>query len=144
MKRITRREFTTLAAVEEVLGCEQPDFLQVDYSLDNREAEKRRLPLAAEVRAGVLTAVPFGRGRLFRAVRGEALPEWATEFAGTWAQFFLMYRWQTSGSRRSSPAPPIWRIWGIISAPCAVACPIRTSAGRWWPSSTVSSALPSS
>lgn len=80
------------AAVEAVLAREQPDFLQIDYSLDEREAEMRLLPLAAEVKAAVLTALPFGRGRLFRAVRGRALPEWAKEFdAGTWAQFFLKF-----------------------------------------------------
>ena len=79
------------AAVEAVLGREQPDFVQIDYSLDDREAEKRILPLAAEVKAGVLTALPFGRGRLFRAVRGQAIPDWATGFAGSWAQFFLKY-----------------------------------------------------
>ena len=54
------------AAVEAVLGREKPDFVQIDYSLDDRKAEKRILPLAAEVKAGVLTALPFGRGRLFR------------------------------------------------------------------------------
>ncbi len=43
------------AAVEAVLGRERPDFVQIDYSLDDREAEKRILPLAAEVKAGVLT-----------------------------------------------------------------------------------------
>ena len=48
-------------------------------------------PLAAEVRAGVLTALPFGRGRLFRAVRGKSLPDWSTDFAESWAQFFLKY-----------------------------------------------------
>jgi aryl-alcohol dehydrogenase-like predicted oxidoreductase len=79
------------AAVEAVLGRERPDFVQVDYSLDDREAEKRILPLAAEVKAGVLTALPFGRGRLFRAVRGQTIPDWATGFAGSWAQFFLKY-----------------------------------------------------
>ena len=78
-------------AVEAVLGRERPDFVQIDYSLDDREAEKRILPLAAEVKAGVLTALPFGRGRLFRAVRGQAVPEWAAGFAGSWAQFFLKY-----------------------------------------------------
>ena len=67
------------------------DFVQIDYSLDNREAEKRILPLAAEVRAGVLTALPFGNGRLFRAVHGKELPDWAQDFAGSWAQFFLKY-----------------------------------------------------
>jgi aryl-alcohol dehydrogenase-like predicted oxidoreductase len=79
------------AAVEAVLGRERPDFVQIDYSLDDREAEKRILPLAAEVKAGVLTALPFGRGRLFHAVRGQAVPDWAAGFAGSWAQFFLKY-----------------------------------------------------
>ncbi len=78
-------------AVEAVLQRERPDFVQVDYSIDDREAEKRILPLAAEVKAGVLTALPFGRGRLFRAVHGQAVPEWAAGFAGSWAQFFLKY-----------------------------------------------------
>jgi aryl-alcohol dehydrogenase-like predicted oxidoreductase len=77
--------------VEAVLGRDKPDFVQIDYSLDNREAEKRILPLAAEVKAGVLTALPFGRGRLFRAVRGKAIPDWAQSFAGSWAQFFLKF-----------------------------------------------------
>ena len=79
------------AAVEAVLAREKPDFVQIDYSLDDREAEKRILPLAGEVKAAVLTALPFGRGRLFRAVRGKALPDWASEFGGSWAQFFLKY-----------------------------------------------------
>lgn len=47
-------------AVEAVLRREKPDFVQIDYSLDNCEAEDRILPLAAEVGAGVLTALPFG------------------------------------------------------------------------------------
>jgi aryl-alcohol dehydrogenase-like predicted oxidoreductase len=74
-----------------VLGHEKPDFVQVDYSIDVRDAEKRILPLAADVKAGVLTALPFGRGRLFRVVRGQAIPDWASGFAGSWAQFFLKY-----------------------------------------------------
>ena len=78
-------------ALEAVLTRERPDFVQVDYSLDNREAEKRILPRAAEVKAGVLTALPLGRGRLFRAVRGKPVPAWAAAFAGSWAQFFLKY-----------------------------------------------------
>jgi len=78
-------------AVETVLARERPDFVQIDYSLEDREAEERILPLAAEVKAGVLTALPFGRGRLFRAVRGRAVPDWARGFAGSWAQFFLKY-----------------------------------------------------
>ena len=43
------------------------------------------------MKCGVLTALPFGRGRLFRAVHGKELPDWAKAFAGSWAQFFLKY-----------------------------------------------------
>jgi aryl-alcohol dehydrogenase-like predicted oxidoreductase len=78
-------------AVEAVLRREKPDFVQIDYSLDVREAEKRILPLAADVKAGVVTAIPFGNRRLFRAVRGQTIPDWASGFAGSWAQFFLKY-----------------------------------------------------
>jgi aryl-alcohol dehydrogenase-like predicted oxidoreductase len=78
-------------AVEAVLEREKPDFVQIDYSLDNREAEKTIVPLAAKIGAGVLTAVPYGNGRLFRAVHGKELPEWARVFANSWAQFFLKY-----------------------------------------------------
>ncbi len=88
---ITSTYHGDFAAIVAVLGREKPDFVQIDYSLDDREAEVRILPLAAEVKAGVLTALPFGRGRLFSAVRGKAIPDWAKEFAGSWAQFFLKF-----------------------------------------------------
>ncbi len=78
-------------AVEAVLEREKPDFVQIDYSLDNRGAEKTILPLAAEIRAGVLTALPYGNGRLFKVVHGKELPEWARVFANSWGQFFLKY-----------------------------------------------------
>jgi aryl-alcohol dehydrogenase-like predicted oxidoreductase len=79
------------AAVEAVLKREKPDFVQIDYSIDDREVERRILPSAAEVQAAVLTAQPLGRGQLFRVVRGQALPDWAKDFANSWAQFFLKY-----------------------------------------------------
>ncbi len=88
---ITSTRHEQFAAIEAVLLREKPDFVQIDYSLDDREAEKRILPLAAEVKAGVLTALPFGRARLFHAVRGKELPDWARGFADSWAQFFLKY-----------------------------------------------------
>jgi aryl-alcohol dehydrogenase-like predicted oxidoreductase len=77
--------------VEAVLERERPDFVQIDYSLDNRGAEKAILPLAAEIGAGVLTALPYGNGRLFKAVHGKELPDWARVFANSWGQFFLKY-----------------------------------------------------
>jgi len=79
-------------AVEAVLRRHKPDFLQVNYSLADRVAEKRVIPAAAEVGAAVLTDLPFARNRLFGAVRGQKLPEWAGDFEATsWAQFFLKY-----------------------------------------------------
>jgi aryl-alcohol dehydrogenase-like predicted oxidoreductase len=79
-------------AAEAVLRKEKPDFFQVDYSLADREAEKRLLPAAADVGAAVLTALPFGRSSVFAAVRGKSVPEWAREFdATTWPQFFLKF-----------------------------------------------------
>ncbi|WP_291572837.1 aldo/keto reductase [Bradyrhizobium sp.] len=79
-------------AAEAILRTEKPDFFQVDYSLGDREAEKRLLPAAAEVGAAVLTALPFGRSSVFAAVRGKSVPEWAREFdATTWPQFFLKF-----------------------------------------------------
>lgn len=79
-------------AVEAVLARERPDFIEIDYSVDNREVEARLLPLAAERGAAVLIALPFGRARLFRAVRGKSLPAWAQDFgANSWAQFFLKF-----------------------------------------------------
>jgi aryl-alcohol dehydrogenase-like predicted oxidoreductase len=88
---ITSTYHSDFDAVEAVLGRERPDFVQIDYSLDERTVEARILPLATDVGAGVLTALPFGRGRLFRAVRGKTIPEWANRFADSWAQFFLKY-----------------------------------------------------
>src|SRR5436190_1080062 len=78
-------------AVEAVLERERPDFVQIDYSLDNRRAEKAILPLAAEIRAGVLTALPYGNGRLFRVVHGKELPYRGGMFVTSWAQVFLKY-----------------------------------------------------
>jgi aryl-alcohol dehydrogenase-like predicted oxidoreductase len=88
---ITSTYHNDFDAVASVLARERPDFVQIDYSIDNRLGERRILPLAADTGAAVLTALPFGRARLFRAVRGKSVPEWATPFAGSWAQFFLKF-----------------------------------------------------
>jgi aryl-alcohol dehydrogenase-like predicted oxidoreductase len=80
------------AAAESISRREKPDFLQIDYSIEDREAEKRLLPMAADIGIAVLTALPFGRGRIFRAVRQRSLPDWAHEFgAASWGQFFIKY-----------------------------------------------------
>lgn len=78
--------------MEAVLKKEKLDFVQVDYSIENRTAADRILPLAQERGIAVLINLPFGRGRLFGSVRGKPLPGWTAEFdCGSWAQFFLKY-----------------------------------------------------
>ncbi len=89
---ITNSNPATYDALAEVVRREKPDFLQVAYSLADRQAEAKLLPAAAEAGTAVLTALPFGRGKLFSAVRGKPLPALATEIGATsWAQFFLKY-----------------------------------------------------
>ena len=79
-------------AAEAVIAKQKPDFFQVDYSLADRDAERRLLPAARDAGAAVLTALPFGRSSVFRAVRGKSVPEWARDFdATTWPQFFLKF-----------------------------------------------------
>ncbi|MGH7319443.1 MAG: aldo/keto reductase [Candidatus Rokuibacteriota bacterium] len=78
--------------LERIMRSEPLDFLQVNYSLAEREAERRVLPLARDRGMAVLVNRPFQEGELFRKVRGQSLPSWAAEFDGeTWAQFFLKW-----------------------------------------------------
>jgi aryl-alcohol dehydrogenase-like predicted oxidoreductase len=80
------------ADFEQTMRRESLDFIQVDYALDNRGAGERILPLAADRGMAVMVNLPFGRGRLFEAVRGKALPAWAADFdCASWPQFFLKY-----------------------------------------------------
>jgi len=77
---------------EQTMKKETLDFIQVDYALDNRDAGERIIPLAGDRGMAVMINLPFGRGRLFNAVQGKKLPEWASEFdCQSWAQFFLKY-----------------------------------------------------
>jgi aryl-alcohol dehydrogenase-like predicted oxidoreductase len=78
--------------MERVMTRHELDFIQVDYSLGNRNASERLLPLAQDRGIAVLVNLPFGRGRLFNAVGNRPLPEWADEIDATsWAQVFLKY-----------------------------------------------------
>jgi aryl-alcohol dehydrogenase-like predicted oxidoreductase len=68
------------------------DFIQVDYSIANRDAAATLLPLAAERKVAVLINLPFGRSSLFREAAGRALPPWAADIdVHSWAQYFLKY-----------------------------------------------------
>jgi aryl-alcohol dehydrogenase-like predicted oxidoreductase len=68
------------------------DFIQVNYSLADREAAEEILPLAFNKGIAVLVNIPLARGQLFKAVGDRPLPEWAIEFGcQSWAQIFLKY-----------------------------------------------------
>ncbi|MEL6063553.1 MULTISPECIES: aldo/keto reductase [unclassified Methylobacterium] len=81
-----------LDALEAVMKRETLDFIQVNYAIDNRAAAGRVIPLAADRGMAVMTNVPFGRDRLFKAVQGKAMPPVAQDLGCTsWPQFFLKY-----------------------------------------------------
>jgi diketogulonate reductase-like aldo/keto reductase len=78
--------------LERVLRDERLDFVQLNYSLGEREAEQRLLPLARDRGVAVLVNRPFSEGGLFARVRSRPLPDWAAA-AGceSWAQLFLKW-----------------------------------------------------
>jgi aryl-alcohol dehydrogenase-like predicted oxidoreductase len=80
------------SAAEAIIRRTKPDFLEIDYAIDNREAENRVLPAAMEAGTAVIVALPFGRGQLFRRALGKTLPDWAADFdCASWGQFFLKF-----------------------------------------------------
>ena len=89
---ITHYTASAYAEVARLLRKEKLDFVQINYSLQEREAEDAILPLAAERGVAVIVNRPFGGGGLFGRVRGRELPAWAAEFdCHSWAQFFLKW-----------------------------------------------------
>jgi diketogulonate reductase-like aldo/keto reductase len=80
------------AEVARVLQKHSVDFVQINYSLMEREADARVFPVAKERKVAVIVNRPFGRGNLFERARGKALPDWAAEIdCSSWAQFFLKW-----------------------------------------------------
>lgn len=89
---ITHYNSSAYSEVAKLLRTEQVDFLQINYSLGEREAEKEILPLAQERGVAVLINRPFGGGDLFSRVRQKPLPDWAGEFdCRSWPQFLLKW-----------------------------------------------------
>jgi len=89
---VTHYTASAYPELERVLRREKLDFLQVNYSLAEREAEERILPLARERGVAVLVNRPFGGGEALKRALGKPLPAWAAEFDCTsWAQFFLKF-----------------------------------------------------
>lgn len=85
----TPSAFDELAAI---IRAEPIDFLQIPYSIVNRQAERMLFPLVRERKVALITHRNFEVGGLFRRVRGVKLPGWAADFdCSSWGQFFLKF-----------------------------------------------------
>jgi diketogulonate reductase-like aldo/keto reductase len=89
---ITHYTASAYGEVERTLKAAPYDFLQINYSLAEREAEQRLLPFAAERKVNVIINRPFAGSALFRRTKGKTLPPWAAELGiASWAQYFLKW-----------------------------------------------------
>ena len=89
---ITYSEDIGFAEVERVMRAQKPDFVQINYSLVDRGAAQRILPLAQDLRMGVIINRPFGGRGVLRSLAAKPLPTWAAEFdCHSWAQFLLKW-----------------------------------------------------
>jgi diketogulonate reductase-like aldo/keto reductase len=88
---ITHYLSSALSRLESAMKLQQPDFIQINYSLGERAAEQRILPLATDLGIAVIINRPFVAGRLFRTIGDTALPHWAASFAASWGQFLLKF-----------------------------------------------------
>ena len=109
---ITHYTASAYAEVEAVLRAEKLDFLQINYALDDREAEQRLLPLAAERGVAVIVNMPFGGGGLLRGLLAKPLPAWAAEIGcASWAQLLLKFVLSHPAVTCAIPAPAAASTW---------------------------------
>jgi diketogulonate reductase-like aldo/keto reductase len=89
---VTHYQHDQFDTIEKLMREEKLDFIQIPYSIVDRGAEKRILPVAADTGTAVLVMQPFETGDLFRKVKGKPLPPLAADLDCTsWAQFFLKF-----------------------------------------------------
>jgi aryl-alcohol dehydrogenase-like predicted oxidoreductase len=89
---ITTSRESQYEELEKAMKTEQMDFLQINYSLEQRTSAERLLPLAGDLGMAVIINRAFGGGRIFEAVGDQPLPDWTRELGITsWAQFLLKY-----------------------------------------------------
>lgn len=89
---VTHYQVRAYDELARIIGARDVDFVQLNYSLLTRDAERRILPLAQERRVAVLVNRPFEGGDAFRRVRRAPLPGWAGDIGcHSWAQVFLKY-----------------------------------------------------
>jgi aryl-alcohol dehydrogenase-like predicted oxidoreductase len=89
---ITHYTESAYPELEQVLRAAPWDFVQFNYSVANRRAATRLLPLAAERGTAVLINLPFGGGKVLKALRAKPVPGWAAEIGcTTWSQVLLKF-----------------------------------------------------
>ena len=89
---ITHYKASAFEAMEDIIRKEPIDFAQFNYSLGEREAEKRLLPLCQDKGIATIINRPYMRGKLFKEVKDKKLPNWAKEYnINSWAQYFLKF-----------------------------------------------------
>ncbi len=89
---ITHYTPSAYGELESVMRAETPDFVQLDYALNDRAAEERLLPLAQDHGIAVIVNRPFGGGGLLGSMLGRPLPAWAADIGcETWAQALLKF-----------------------------------------------------
>ncbi|NKN37319.1 aldo/keto reductase [Agrobacterium sp. a22-2] len=89
---VTHHESSAQDQLTAIVERGDVDFVQTNYSIFNRDAERRLLPAAADKGVGVLINLPLEKARLIKVVEGHSLPDFAQEFGATsWAQFFLKW-----------------------------------------------------
>jgi aryl-alcohol dehydrogenase-like predicted oxidoreductase len=89
---ITHYTSSAFDDVASVMRSEKPDFVQINYAADDRDAERRILPLARDLGIGVVINQPFGGGGLLSRVGKTTLPAFAADIGcATWAQLLLKF-----------------------------------------------------
>jgi diketogulonate reductase-like aldo/keto reductase len=89
---VTAAQSSLYGRLESFLMRETPDFVELNYSVSERESEQRLLPMLADRGIAVLISRPFMNGAYFTRLANEPLPEWTAEFeCRSWAQFSLQY-----------------------------------------------------
>ena len=89
---VTHYDAASYDAVAKIMASQSIDFIQINYSVGEREAERHILPLALERGMAVIANRPFAGGELIRSLQGRPLPDWAGEVDCTsWAQILLKF-----------------------------------------------------
>lgn len=89
---VTHYQSSQHNALEQIIKTEKLDFVQFNYSIRERNAEKSLLPTCMDRGVAVIISEPLEKGKLFRDVKGKQVPDWAVEQGiATWTQFFLKF-----------------------------------------------------